>query len=281
MENCNLLCNPYARRLYRATNYQTGTVQSHGGAEISYRDFGGTGLPILFIPGWVCSQEWWGPLVARLAPSLRAITFDYPGVGSSGLGNRQWALENFARDAKNILEFLDLRDVVLVGHSMGGGVALDAAYLCPDRVTRVVGCDAYTYLEFYPRFDDRKVDEFLSSYRQDFPGSMTRGIGAYFLPGGDAELRARVSGAMANAEPESAIATMENFLRWDLDASLARCPVPVAAINAGHFLSPAMRERYGARMDIRTVDGVGHFLMLEKPAEVAVLLMSIISGTAD
>jgi pimeloyl-ACP methyl ester carboxylesterase len=272
------------QRIRLAMNLQTiatpprSSVRSFGGAEVSFRDFGGRGRPLVFAPGWICRQEWWDPAIAELGPRVRAITFDYPGVGGSTPGHRQWAIENFARDIRSIIEWIDLRELVVVGHSMGGAVALETAYLCFDRISRVIGCDTYTYGAFYPRFDERQIDSVLGPYRQDFSQTVRRVIGVYFLPGGDAALAARVSEAMADASPENAISTMEHFLRWDLDASLRRCPVPVSTINARHFLDPVMEERYGSIMNIRTIDGVGHFLMMEKPREFARAVIDIIEN---
>lgn len=252
-------------------------IRSHGDARVAFRVADGAGRPIVFIPGWVCPQVWWDATLEQMPPGFRAITLDYPGTGhSTPAGRRQWALENFARDVRSVIEFLDLRDVVVVGHSMGGAVALEVAYLCSDRVSMVVGCDAFTYPEYYPRYDERDVDAALAPYRLDFATAMKTGIGSYFLPQGDETLKVLVSEVMASAEPEIALATMEHFLRWDLDASLKRCPVPVASINAKHFLKRSVVEQYGDRIDIRTIDGVGHFLMLEKPQEFAATLVELI-----
>jgi pimeloyl-ACP methyl ester carboxylesterase len=83
---------------------------------------------------------------------------------------------------------------------------------------------------------------------------------------------------MAGATPNVAIPTMENLMRWDVDASLARCPVPVSIVNARPFLDPAIEAQYKDRIDIHTIDGVGHFVMLDKPAEFAAAVTRIMDA---
>ena len=68
---------------------------------------------------------------------------------------------------------------------------------------------------------------------------------------------------------------MEQLLRWDLDDSLARCPVRVSAINARAFLKSEAAAQYRDRIAIRTIDDVGHFLMMEDPRAFAAAVLQI------
>lgn len=246
------------------------TARSFDGSDIAFRDWGGEGTPVVLLPGWSCDQSLWDGAVQPLAGhGLRVVTLDFAGFGLSSAGRRVWALENFARDVRAVLECLDLRQVVLVGHSMGGAVALEAAYLCADRVASVIGCDSFTYAAFYDRVDERRVDDLMAPLRSAFAASVRTLIDAYFLPGGDPAVALVAKDMMAAADPAAAVPAMEHFLRWDIGPSLARCPVAVATVNAAHFLEPAAERRFSPMMTIRSVEGVGHFLMLEKPETFA------------
>ena len=68
---------------------------------------------------------------------------------------------------------------------MGGAVALEAAYLCHERISRVVGCDTFTYTAFYPRFDERAMDETLSPLNNSFSETVRSMMSVYFLPDSD------------------------------------------------------------------------------------------------
>lgn len=252
------------------------TVRSYDGSLIACRDTGGQGPPVVLLPGWACDQSVWTGTVEPLAAhGLRVVTLDFAGFGLSTAAQRVWAIENFARDVRAVLEGLALPAATLVGHSMGGAVALEAAYLCPGRVAGVVGCDSFTYAAFYDRVDERQVDDLMAPLRVDYASSVRELIGAYLLPDGDPAVAIAVKDMMGRADPETAVPAMEDFLRWDIGPSLARCPVPVATVNARHFLEPAAEARFRTAMTIRTLDGVGHFPMLEKPAVLAAAIAAL------
>jgi pimeloyl-ACP methyl ester carboxylesterase len=91
---------------------------------------------LVLLHGQPGSPADWLPLAGRLPAQLHAVAADRPGYGSSPL-----AAGGFAANARALLDDLDARGVrhaVLVGHSYGGGVALSAAILAPERVAAVV-----------------------------------------------------------------------------------------------------------------------------------------------
>jgi pimeloyl-ACP methyl ester carboxylesterase len=91
---------------------------------------------LVLLHGQPGSPADWLPLAGRLPAQLHAVAADRPGYGSSPL-----AAGGFAANARALLDDLDARGVrraVLVGHSYGGGVALSAASLAPERVAAVV-----------------------------------------------------------------------------------------------------------------------------------------------
>ena len=254
------------------------TVASFDGAAIAYRDFGGPGPALVLLPGWACIQTLWDGVIPFLSRLGRVVSLDFAGFGSSTAGNRDWTMGNFARDAQAVIEHLDLRDVALIGHSMGGAVALEAALLCRDQVKAVIGCDTFTYTELYRRVDETVIASAMPAYRQNFATTVRAVIGAYLLKTGDAELAEYVSDVMAAARPDYAIPAMEHLLRWDLDDSLDRCPVPVSVVNARPFLADAAEAAYRDRIAIRTIDNVGHFLMMEEPRAFAAAVAEVLGA---
>ena len=250
-------------------------VASFDGAMIAHRDFGGSEPALLLLPGWACVQAMWDAAIPFLSPRWRVVSLDFAGFGASTAGARDWTMAEFARDARAVIEHLDLRDVTVVGHSMGGAVALEAASLCRDRVAAVIGCDTFTYLELYARVDEALIGPSLAAYHNDYATTVKGLIGAYLLETGDPELARYVANVMASARPEHAIPAMEQLLRWDLDANLSRCPVPIFTINARPFLKAEVESQYQDRFAIETIDNVGHFLMMEEPAAFAAAVTRI------
>jgi non-heme chloroperoxidase len=108
--------------------YITAAKANAARAEIYYKDWG-TGQPVVFSHGWPLNADAWDDqLVAVAANGYRAIAYDWRGFGRS---SQTWTgndMDTYADDIAALIEALDLRDVVLVGHSTGGG-----------EVTRYIG----------------------------------------------------------------------------------------------------------------------------------------------
>lgn len=85
-------------------------------------DTGGSGRPIVLIHGWPLSGASWAPQVPALTDAgFRVVTYDRRGFGRSDKPKKGYDYDTLADDLAGILDELDLRDVTLVGFSMGGG----------------------------------------------------------------------------------------------------------------------------------------------------------------
>lgn len=95
-------------------------------AELSVRDWGGDGTPMVLIHGLGANQREWDAAGVKLARQFRIITFDQRGHGaSSRSGDYSWKTR--VDDLVALVAEMALHDVTLVGHSLGAGVALEAA----------------------------------------------------------------------------------------------------------------------------------------------------------
>lgn len=97
------------------------TFTTRDGVEIYFKDWG-SGKPVLFSHGWPLDADMWEYQMHHLAShGYRAIAFDRRGFGRSDQPWNGYDYDTFADDIKELIEHLDLRDVTLVGFSMGGG----------------------------------------------------------------------------------------------------------------------------------------------------------------
>ena len=102
-------------------NYIVVGKENSGSIELYYEDHG-AGRPIVLIHGWPLSGAAWEKQVpALLGAGYRVITYDRRGFGRSSQPTVGYDYETFATDLQTFLNKLDLRDVTLVGFSMGGG----------------------------------------------------------------------------------------------------------------------------------------------------------------
>jgi pimeloyl-ACP methyl ester carboxylesterase len=102
----------------RAYTSRPNTIAA-GDVDLYYRDWG-RGRPVLFVSGWsMCSDSWGYQMMALCRHGLRCIAFDRRGHGRSSDPGGGYDLDTLADDIAAVIEALDLRDVMLVGHSMG------------------------------------------------------------------------------------------------------------------------------------------------------------------
>lgn len=102
----------------------------------------GSGKPILFVHGWGGSGEVWDYQVLDLAPHFRCLTLDLRGHGASDKPWGDYTYDLFCRDIRQLTNQLGLRDVTLVGWSMGGGIGLRYVQEYVDNVSRLVMVDS-------------------------------------------------------------------------------------------------------------------------------------------
>jgi pimeloyl-ACP methyl ester carboxylesterase len=104
---------------------------------VHYEAFG-RGRPVLFLHGWLGSWRYWFPTMEVVADHFRTYSVDFWGVGDSRRQIvTQESIQNYSDQVIRFLDALGIDRVQLVGHSMGGMVALKTAISYPDRIQRV------------------------------------------------------------------------------------------------------------------------------------------------
>ena len=252
-----------------------GQVRSFDGVPIAYTAAGSGEGALLFIHGWACDRQYWSAQIDTFAAGQQVIAVDLAGHGDSGRGRAEWTIESLGRDVQAVVSALDLPSVVLIGHSMGGLVALEAARLMPDRVVGVIGVDALHDAGW--QVDPAALAELLAGLREDFAGRCRDLVKPLFLEDADPELVEEVTADMCDAPPEIAIELFARAQNHNLGAALAAVRVPVRAINGS--VAPTRIEanrEYDPDFDALVMEGVGHFPMLERPAELDRLIERVI-----
>jgi pimeloyl-ACP methyl ester carboxylesterase len=98
----------------------------------------GSGPPLLLLHGVGNSAQTWAGVLDRLAASHTVIAPDLLGHGSSDKPRGDYSIAGYANGMRDLLSVLDVEQVTVVGHSLGGGIALQFAYQFPELVQRLV-----------------------------------------------------------------------------------------------------------------------------------------------
>jgi pimeloyl-ACP methyl ester carboxylesterase len=108
---------------------------------VHYEVFG-HGRPVVFLHGWLGSWRYWFPTMERVAENFRTYSFDFWGFGESRRKSTYESIQSYSDQVIRFLDELGIDRCLLVGHSMGGMVALKTAINHPKRISRVAAVGA-------------------------------------------------------------------------------------------------------------------------------------------
>jgi pimeloyl-ACP methyl ester carboxylesterase len=280
------------------------TLASHElrlhGHSVTYRTAGG-GPTLLLLHGIANSSETWEPVAEALAQHFTLVAPDLLGHGQSATPRGDYSLGAHASGARDLLSSLDESRVTVVGHSLGGGIAMQFAYQFPERCERLVlvssgglGREVHLLLRAAALPGADWVLPVLAS--RGLRG-MGRGVNAVLrrtplAPGGDVEILTRGFGSLASGGSRQAFlhtvraviepggqrvsandrlhlaAKMPTQIVWGERDSI----IPVAHGRAAHEAMP------GSRLEI--FPGAGHMPHHDDPARFAAVLTDFCAGTA-
>jgi pimeloyl-ACP methyl ester carboxylesterase len=253
----------------------SGVATSPDGIPLAFEAHGAGTPTLMFVHGWSCDRSYWRGQLRPLAVRYQTVAVDLAGHGESGVGRRSWTMAAFGEDVVAVVEQLGLGEVVLIGHSMGGDVIVEAALRLGDRVMGLIWVDTYSTLGAPDT--DGEIEAFTAAFREDF-GSATRAlVRRLFTPDADAELVEWVAADMSAAPPEIAIDALRHAVGNEpgILAGLRELTTPVVAINPdARPTDTEALQRHGVTTVL--VSGVGHFLMLEDPDRFNRLLGEVI-----
>lgn len=223
---------------------------------------------LVLIHGWSCDSSYWREQVAALAAEHAVVTVDLAGHGSSGADRDDFSMRSFGEDVQRVVESLPTRaPVILIGHSMGGPVAIEAARLLGERVRGVIGVDTFSSIGLPPP-PAADTEARIAIFLKDFPATTRVFVErSFFKPDADPALRRWIVEDMASADPRVAIAALRGLNAWDGVAGLRALRVPVVTINADLARTDEARiSALAPNFRLVTIAGPGHFLMMEDPA---------------
>ena len=235
-------------------------ARSFDGVPIHYDVQGSGKIALVFVHGWCCSRGHWAGQVDHFAPHHTLVTIDLAGHGASGRDRSRWSMSSFGRDVAAVLAQLGLAQVVLIGHSMGGMVIVEAARRLPAAVIGLVGVDTWRNVAQIRTPD--QIAQMVTPLRVNFKEAAGDFVRARFVATSDPALVERVVAAMSGAPPDIAVAAAQAICEYDrhLAAGLKEVTVPKIAIN-GRPTNLAAAQRLG--IAVMQMSGVGHFVMME------------------
>jgi pimeloyl-ACP methyl ester carboxylesterase len=252
------------------------SVLSPDGVSIRYDDLGAGDPALVLVHGWNCDRGYWSEQLEHFARGHRVVNVDLGGHGDSGLNRTEWTMQAFGKDVSAVVTALDLREVVLVGHSMGGKVIVEAARQLGDRVVAVVGVD--TFHSGGRETPQARQDEVFGQLADDYAGFMANFVDLTFVEQSDPAIREWVKADMSAAPYASAVGARQASGSYDAIPAVASLDVPLVLINSDFLPTDLTHLEASAKQFLYLeMSGVGHFVMLEDPETFNALLSAVLA----
>jgi len=254
-------------------------ADSADGVHIEYQVYGHGEPAVVLVHGWSNNANYWNAQLDDLKAHYTVVTLNLAGHGASDRNRVDWSMANYASDVAAVAHEIPNRKIVLVGHAMGGVVALEAARMIGGRVIGIIAVDSLKSIGL-PPMSKAQFEELVQPFRTDFIGHMHEFVGAYlFTKDADPVFVRKVADDMAHAAPQVAVPSLEAVYHYDF-AALPDIHVPIIAINSDlHMPTDEARIRkYAPTFRSIVVPGAGHFLMMESPARFNPILLQAIAS---
>lgn len=277
--------------LHIELNWKSDVVDLDG-VKIRYLDNGGTGPVVVCLHGTSMTAHAWGHLGASLKDEYRLIAVDMRGHGASDRPNSSYTIAEMAGDIAGLAQRLDLRDITLVGSSVGNQVAVSFAAANPDRIAGMILSDPSFFVS------DTEIVKYLRSHhtrRRNYPTRAEAEAFARALPqraglsdqmhrlamGGD--FREEADGSWSWAYDLAAITKVFLNLSTDQSADVAAIKVPVLVLNAdrsnvlsGNQAQELTRAFANARLEV--VTNSNHTIWGDQPVHLADRARNFLKG---
>ncbi len=246
------------------------------GRRLAVTEKGSGDTLVVLVHGWCCQRSDWHDYLESAPNTMRFVAPDLPGHGDSAATGGHWTVAGMARDVADMVRAQRVTRVVLVGHSMGGAVALEAAGLLGEAAA-VVFVD--TFIIPYGDLSEDDAAGIERGFQDDFPAAVARLVDNNTSDAMPEETRQALTAQMAAAPPDKMLPLWADLLRWNPESAFTTAGVPLFAIN-GEMIPDVARQRCAGRVDEVVLAYPGHFPHWEQPGAFNQALNTRLEGLA-
>lgn len=262
---------------------KVGHATTSDGVSLHYLE-AGAGKPILMIPGWSQTAEQFRHQLNGLSDRYRVIALDMRGQGESDKPAHGYRISRLAKDVRDVIEALELREVNILGHSMGCSVIWSYYDLYgPDRLSKLLLIDQMPMITSNPAWSE---EERVNSGAIFTPESLYETINTLAGPNGAEATRGLIGGMVTKAIPQAdkewiiernlrmprrhAATLLYNHATQDWRDLIPRLELPTLVVGGRTSLVPWRSQEWiaaqvpGTRLEIfEEEEGGNHFMFIE------------------
>jgi pimeloyl-ACP methyl ester carboxylesterase len=237
-----------------------------------YYERAGSGEPeLLFVPGWCCDHTAFQPQFDHFARTNAVTSLDLRGVGQSDQPDGGYSIPELANDVAAICAELGIEKPVIVGHSLGGMIAVDLGGRYPSLASALVLVDP-GQIDPLP-----ETVAFFRGFAEQLEGPDGEAVRLEYVQdmgARDEQLARWIADLMCDVKQPIAAAVIRGVSEWNGRDLLARCAAPVLLLCAslGDEAEAARLREIKPDLEIGITVGAGHFHQLEVPEQVNAMI---------
>jgi len=239
-------------------------------------DDGGRGgaTPIVFVHGNGANLTQWRDALAHARATRRAVALDLRGMGASEpAANGDYSVEGVSEDLGAVVDALGLKRFILVGHSYGSHIVAAYAARHPERVAAVVHVDGGGNL----KIPDEAAKKFTDALRANKDAVAAQWFKPILADATSATHQAVLASVHAT-NTDAFVGALDGIRHVDLVPLVAAYKGPRFAIFAKPLAQAGSFHVQFPQVPARGIDGVSHWLMMDKPAEFNAILDELLAG---
>jgi len=258
---------------------KTNHIASSDGTQIVFDCEGRGDLALVFVHGWCCNKDFWRCQTQHFSKKCTTIAIDMGGYGESGQ-RRTHSFQQWGDDIVAVIDSLNLKKVIIVGHSVGGYMVLNAATKLKDRVAAIVGADSYrgklerSYTAEYAQEAAEGINE--NTFKDEM-----RDNERWFVPQSDPELKEWITEEMIDCPINTASEGLKAYYEYrNITLSeFEKVECPIFGINSEQSIFDLdFFESHRINFKPFYMSNVGHFIMMDDPERFNELLEKIIAS---
>ena len=236
-----------------------------------YERAGDGELELLFVHGWCCDRETFRPQLEHFRRTHTVTALDLRGCGESDRPDSGYAIADFADDVAQLCAAVGIRKPVVVGHSLGGMIAVELAARHSSLAAALVLVDPGP-IDPLP-----KTVEFFREFAAQLAGPDGENVRRLYVQdmgARDEELATWIADLMCRVPLPIAAAVIEGVTAWNGVDALALCDVPTLLLRAAVVPDSDVVRLRAIKPDlyVGVTVGAGHFIQLEVPDQVNAMI---------
>ncbi|NJO91402.1 MAG: alpha/beta hydrolase, partial [Chloroflexia bacterium] len=234
--------------------------------------------------GWCINGTYWKNQIDYFSENYNAFAIDLPGFGKSKAERTNYTIEEYAKDVTAFMDAMNLKNVVIVGHSMAGEIMLQTALTNNPKIVGIVGVDNFKIIDvtFTPE-QIKQMTDFFPLLEKDFKNTAPLYADMMlFHPATSKEVKDRVKTDFANSDSVIGFGTMMTQMQYAYtDAQrLEQLNYKLHLINSDYFPTneAGLKSHCKTGFKVEIISATGHYPMIEKPADFNLILEKVLTG---